>query len=148
MCQKISYISKSANETKQFASKFTKELPAGAVVCLDGDLGAGKTQFVQGAALYLGVKEDVVSPTFNLLLEYHSGSLPLYHFDLYRFDNIEQLEDIAFYEVIESGGLSFIEWANKFPQAIPNDAISIYIKKLDENKREFIILKAPNNLNL
>lgn len=103
------FTSNSVQETKDFAAKFAQSLKPGDVVCLQGDLGAGKTQFVQGVAAYLGIQESVVSPTFNILLQYEDGKLPLYHFDLYRLNNIDELEDIAFYETVEADGLSFIE---------------------------------------
>ena len=73
-------------------------LQAGDVIVLSGDLGAGKTQFVQGVAAGLGVRDQVTSPTFNILLTYPAGSLPLYHFDLYRLEEADELEDIGYYE--------------------------------------------------
>jgi tRNA threonylcarbamoyladenosine biosynthesis protein TsaE len=100
-------------------------LRAGDVVLLSGDLGAGKTQFVQGVARALGVAEgEVTSPTFNILLSYEgtaTGGSPitLNHFDLYRLEKAEQLVDIDFAGVLESGGVCFIEWADKFPAAMP-----------------------------
>ena len=87
------------------------------VVLLEGDLGAGKTQFVQGVAQGLGAREVPISPTFNIVLTYSSGALPLHHFDLYRLDELEQLENIGLREYLESDGVCFVEWAEKFPQA-------------------------------
>lgn len=95
------------------------------VILFAGDLGAGKTQFVQGVARGLGVQAPVTSPTFNILLEYHEGCLPLYHFDLYRLDEPEELDDIDFFGVLESDGVSFVEWSEKFPDDMPEDALSL-----------------------
>ena len=106
----------SVEETQACAAALAGVLDAGAVVTLDGDLGAGKTHFTQGLAAALGVAQAVTSPTFNLVVEYTDGRLPLYHFDLYRLDSPYQLEDLAFYEYVEGDGVSCIEWASKFPK--------------------------------
>lgn len=115
-----------AEETKSVASALACLLQEGDVVLLSGDLGAGKTQFVQGVARGLRVEGEVTSPTFNILLTYE-GDLPLYHFDLYRLDEPEQLDDIGFYEVLEGDGATFIEWAEKFPGEMPDDALEVAI---------------------
>lgn len=103
------FVTHSAAETKQLAMNFARNLKPGDVIALQGDLGAGKTQFVQGVARYLGIEDVVMSPTFNILLQYENGKIPLYHFDLYRLNNEEELDDIAFFETIEADGISFIE---------------------------------------
>ena len=90
--------------TKQLAATLAPYLHAGDTIVLTGDLGAGKTQFVQGVAAALGVRAAVTSPTFNILLEYHDGRLPLYHYDLYRLDARWQLEDIDYYSAIDGDG--------------------------------------------
>lgn len=137
----MEFISNSVEDTKKYAAEFLQKLKSGDVVCLSGDLGAGKTQFVQGIASALGVNIPVVSPTFNILLEYRDGKIPLFHFDLYRLTDEEELEDIAFYETIESDGLSFIEWSEKFPDAMPSDAYSVNIEKINESIRKITISK-------
>ena len=111
----------SVEETQACAAALAGVLDAGAVT-LDGDLGAGKTHFTQGLAAALGVAQAVTSPTFNLVVEYTDGRLPLYHFDLYRLDSPYQLEDLAFYEYVEGDGVSCIEWASKFPEEMPSRA--------------------------
>ena len=125
--------SESAEQTKQVGAALGTLLQSGDVVLLSGDLGAGKTQFVQGVARALGVSEgEVTSPTFNILLSYEGtaadGSpLTLNHFDLYRLEKAEQLVDIDFAGVLESGGVCFIEWADKFPAAMPEDRLDVAI---------------------
>ena len=118
-------ITKSADETAQLAQMVGKKLHEGTVVCLDGDLGAGKTLFVQNIARMLGVEGEVTSPTFNLMNVYE-GICRVYHFDLYRLETAEELEDIGFYEYTEEpDGIVFIEWSDKFPEELPEDYIAI-----------------------
>lgn len=97
------------------------------VVVLNGDLGAGKTQFAKGFARGLGVRSEVTSPTFNILIEYDDGRIPFYHFDLYRLDDEEGLEDVDFFGVLESGGVTLVEWGDKFPEALPEEYLEITI---------------------
>lgn len=101
-------------------------LAAGDVVCLTGDLGAGKTLLVQGIAAGLGVSDDVTSPTFTILQVYETGRLPLYHFDLYRLDSPDELDNIGFAEYT---GVAVIEWADKFPAAMPDERLLIELKR-------------------
>ena len=114
----------SVEETQACAAALAGVLDAGAVVTLDGDLGAGKTHFTQGLAAALGVAQAVTSPTFNLVVEYTDGRLPLY-----------QLEDLAFYEYVEGDGVSCIEWASKFPEEMPEDRLEVYLAVEGENVR-------------
>lgn len=111
-------------------------LRAGDVVALAGDLGAGKTQLVKGVARALGVGDAVTSPTFNLLLV-HPGSLPLYHFDLYRLEREEDLEEIGFYETVEGNGVSMIEWGDRFPLSLPDDRLLVTIHRTGDDERLF-----------
>lgn len=108
------------------------------VVALSGGLGAGKTALVQGLAEGLGVVGHVPSPTFNLLLV-HPGLRTLYHFDLYRLDDASQLEDIDFYETLESGGVAAIEWADRFDGELPDDRLDVAISKPGESGRELAV---------
>lgn len=124
----------SAEETKQVASALASFLQPGDVVLLSGDLGAGKTQFVQGVAAGLGIVDDVTSPTFNILLSYE-GALPLYHFDLYRLNEPEQLEDIDFFGTVEGDGASFVEWGDRFPREMPDDILEVAITVGEDGKR-------------
>jgi tRNA threonylcarbamoyladenosine biosynthesis protein TsaE len=112
----------SAEETQLFGAAFAAVLPAGATLLLSGDLGAGKTQFVKGLAAGLGSSDDVTSPTFNLMHVYTSLGWPvLYHFDLYRLDDAEQLDDLDYYSYLESEVICAIEWGDRFPDALPED---------------------------
>ncbi len=125
--------SESAEQTKQWGRALGACLCAGDVVLLSGDLGAGKTQFAQGVASALGIPQDeVTSPTFNILLTYEGvaadgASFTLNHFDLYRLEQPEQLVDIDFAGVLEGGGASLIEWAEKFPAQMPDDCLQVTI---------------------
>ena len=114
----------------------------GDVIVLCGDLGAGKTQLTKGIAQALGVKDAVASPTFNIVLEYHDGRMPLYHFDLYRLEYQEDLEDIGFYEILEApgdaSGLVVIEWGDKFPDALPEDHLELELQVIDETERHLL----------
>lgn len=122
-------------ETRQLAATLAPLLMPGDVVMLEGDLGAGKTHFVQGVAAGLGIEGDVTSPTFNILITYTNGSLELNHFDLYRLDSADQLEDIGYWDAVEGDGASFIEWGDKFPDDLPSDFLRIRFSIGDKGER-------------
>lgn len=127
--------SENAEETQRIAATLARLVLPGTVIALDGDLGAGKTHFVQGFAQGLGVKSAVTSPTFNVMCEYTEGRVPLYHFDLYRLDDPRELEDIAFYDLVEADGVSCIEWARKFADEIPSSALWVSIETNADGSR-------------
>ena len=137
MANGLTYTRKttSSEATKPLAVTLAPYLHAGDVIVLTGDLGAGKTQFVQGVAAGLGVRDQVTSPTFNILLTYPGGTLPLYHFDLYRLDSADQLEDTGYYETIDADGASFIEWGEKFPESLPYGYLEVCISVDSEGNR-------------
>ena len=120
------------------AARLARFVRAGDAVILSGDLGAGKTRFTQGVARALGVTADVVSPTFNILLAYEGGRVPLYHLDLYRLENEKQLEDIDFYSLVgaDSAGVALVEWGERFPGALPDDALFVNITTAEDGTRD------------
>ena len=126
-------------ETQRIAAALAEVVVPGTVIALEGDLGAGKTHFTQGLARGLGV---VTSPTFNVMSVYDQGRLPLYHFDLYRLEDALELEDIAFYDYVEADGVSCIEWAAKFPEEIPAQALWISITTREDNVRSIEVRTA------
>ncbi len=123
----------SSEQTAKLAIEVGKKIREGTVLCLEGDLGAGKTLFVRNLAHTLGVEGEVTSPTFNLMNVYE-GICDILHFDLYRLETEEQLEDIGFFEYTDDPeGIIVIEWADKFPQALPEDYISIRFDRMEED---------------
>ncbi len=139
MANGLTYMrtSASVDATKQLAATLAPLLRAGDVILLSGDLGAGKTQFVQGVAAKLGVTGAVTSPTFNIMVAYEQGALPLYHFDLYRLDTAEELEDIGYFETLDGPGASFVEWGDKFPDDMPYEYLDIHITVNEDESRTF-----------
>ena len=131
-------VTTSSDATKKLAASLASYLRPGDVVILDGDLGAGKTQFVQGVAAALGVHGAVTSPTFNILLEYENDTLPLYHFDLYRLDDPNELEDVGFYDTLEGEGVCFIEWGRKFIEKMPTDYLELRFVVDSEGKSRIL----------
>ena len=109
----MEFISHSVSETELFADKVASICKGNEIILLEGDLGAGKTTFTKGFAKALGITANVTSPTFTLMKSYSSGRLPLYHFDLYRITDEDELAELGFEEFFESGGVCMIEW-NKF----------------------------------
>ena len=119
----------SADETFETGRMLGEKATAGQVYCLDGDLGVGKTVFTKGFACGLGIDEPVSSPTFTILQEYERGRLPLYHFDVYRIADVEEMDEIGFDDYIEGDGVCLIEWANLIKEILPKDPIFISIEK-------------------
>lgn len=120
-------VSHSPEETADIAAIFGQKIREGTVVGLVGDLGAGKTLFVQSLAKTLGVEGDVTSPSFSLMNIYE-GICPIVHFDLYRLEREEELEDIGFFEYTdEPEGLVLVEWPDKFPDAMPEEYVLVEI---------------------
>lgn len=108
----MTYRTASPEDTARFAAAVASVLRAGDTVLLDGDLGAGKSVFVRGAARALGVKVNMPSPTFTLLMSYTDGSVPVYHFDLYRMDDPDEFEASGLMEYIGGDGIAFVEWSS------------------------------------
>jgi len=125
-------------ETKALGYKLGKALKGGDVLCLMGDLGAGKTTLTQSIAEGLGVDDYVTSPTFTLVNEYE-GRYPVYHFDVYRLNDIDEVYDIGFEEYVYSNGVTIIEWANMIEEVLPKDRLEATISKGEDNEREILI---------
>lgn len=120
-------IIRNENDTRDFAYEMAKDLKAGDIVALVGDLGTGKTTLTQYIAKALGIEEYITSPTFNIVSEYHSGRLPLYHFDVYRLCDIEDMYEIGYEEYFFGDGVSIVEWADMVEELIPENAKIIFI---------------------
>ena len=133
------FISKSPSDTKNIASQIAKGLNGGEVIAFFGNLGMGKTCFVNGLADGLGFKGEVSSPTFAIINEYLGGRLPLYHFDMYRVTDWNDLYSTGYFEYMESGGVLAVEWAENIENALPENVIKITIKRIDDNTREIIL---------
>ncbi len=120
--------SHSPDETFELGRQFAERLRAGDVVALDGDLGAGKTQFVKGLAAGLGHEGEVTSPTFTLVHEYTGGRLPLFHFDFYRMESEAEVLRIGLDDYLDAGGVAAIEWAGKFPALLPRGTHWLHLR--------------------
>lgn len=129
-------ITNSELETVELAQNFESEKFPNMVICLNGELGSGKTMFVKGIANALGINDVITSPTFNIIKEYE-GELPLYHLDVYRLDNAKN--DIGIEEYFTKGGVVVIEWAENIKDILPEERLDIKIKVLGENKRSLVI---------
>lgn len=140
---------KTPQETAALAERLGAAAEAGTVLCLVGDLGTGKTLFTQGFAKGVGVTGEVTSPTFALMNQY-CGRLPVTHFDLYRLEREEELDEIGFYEFAgDERGVVLIEWADKFPDALPEPHIRLEIERgeaEDERRLKFFTTKEDSAL--
>ena len=120
---------RSDTETEAFAGELAARVLPGTVICLDGDLGTGKTVFARGFARGLGITEPIVSPTFTILHGYEGGRLPLWHFDVYRIEEPEEMDEIGYEDCFYGDGVSLVEWASLVPEIIPEDAVRVTIRK-------------------
>ena len=138
-------ITDSPAATAALAARLGSKIKAGMVLCLEGDLGAGKTLLVQNLARALGVEGEVTSPTFNIMNLYQ-GRMPIAHFDLYRLESETELDEIGFYEYIDApDGLVVIEWADKFPEALPESYIRIQMERMEQDDSRRILFSAQGN---
>ncbi len=126
------YETYSPEETFRLAEKLAERAVPGQIYTLNGDLGVGKTVFTQGMAKGLGIDEPVSSPTFTIVQEYDAGRLPLYHFDVYRIGDPEEMEEIGYDDYFFGEGITLIEWAELIQELIPENRISITIEKNPE----------------
>lgn len=133
---KYKYISKSIEDTINIAENIESEKFENMIICLNGDLGCGKTVFVKGFANALNINDNITSPTFNIIKEYMNGEMPLYHMDVYRLD--ENNDDIGIRDYFKKDGITIIEWAELISDELPDERLDIDFKFVDENTRILI----------
>ena len=135
-------IFKNEEETIAFGREYASRLAPGTVIALVGPLGAGKTTFTKAIAKGLGIEETITSPTFTVVCEYDSGRLPLYHFDVYRVSDPDELFEMGFEEYLHGNGVCLIEWADLVEDLLPPGTITLTIDYgEDENERILEISK-------
>ncbi len=130
-------IIRSEEDTRAFGLQLAESLRPNTVIALIGDLGTGKTTLTKYIAEGLGIREMITSPTFTIVCEYHSGRLPLYHFDVYRLSRGEDLFEIGAEEYFYKGGVSIVEWADQAAEILPDDTLCIFME-YGENEGERI----------
>ena len=126
------FTSRSEDDTRELAENIESEKFPGMVICLIGELGSGKTAFVKGFAASLGLKDDITSPTFNIVKEYEDGEMPLYHMDVYRLEETD--ETIGFNDYFKSNGVTIIEWADMIEDKLPEERLEIKFKVIDDTR--------------
>jgi len=127
--EKMIIETKTPQETFEVGKKIGENAKPGQIYTLTGDLGVGKTVFTQGVAAGLGITEPICSPTFTIIQEYESGRLPLYHFDVYRIGDVEEMDEVGFEDYVMGEGVSLIEWANLIEEILPQKRTEITIEK-------------------
>jgi tRNA threonylcarbamoyladenosine biosynthesis protein TsaE len=128
--------SRDERETIQIAQNLESEKFENMVICLEGDLGSGKTMFVKGFAQALGIDENITSPTFNIIKEYYSGEMPLFHMDVYRLDG--NVDGVGIEDYYKKNGVCIIEWADTIEDYLPLERLDIKIKVIGEDTRLLI----------
>jgi tRNA threonylcarbamoyladenosine biosynthesis protein TsaE len=129
------FISNTPAETEAIGRQLAEQIGVGSILALRGDLGSGKTVFVKGLVDGLGSRADVTSPTFTILHEYRGGRLPVYHFDFFRLEERESIMRLGLDDYFFGDGVSIIEWAERFPELIPQQARWILFEIKSENQR-------------
>ena len=130
-------ISNEEFETIELAQNIESEKFENMIICLDGELGSGKTVFTKGIASALGIEESITSPTFTIIKEYLNGEMPLYHMDVYRLDG--NTDGVGIEEYYNKNGIVIIEWAKTIKDILPEERLDIKFKVIDENKRMLVI---------
>ncbi len=129
----VHFISKCEQDTIEFASKFASKLSKNDIIILSGELGSGKTKFVQGVLKYFGLENEISSPTFTIVNEYYAKDVNIYHFDVYRLEDIDEFYAMGGEEYFEKG-ICFIEWGEMIEPILPNNHIKITFQKSNENE--------------
>ncbi len=141
------FLSKSEQETIDFANKLAEQLNIGDLIVLSGDLGAGKTKFTEGILSFFGLEKEISSPTFTIVNEYNTQNKNIYHFDVYRLSSVDEFYAIGGEEYFTKG-ICIIEWGELILQALPPTYIQINFERNDENPNERIIHINPiGNIN-
>lgn len=130
-------ISNEEYETIEIAQNIESEKFENMIICLDGELGSGKTVFTKGIASALGIEESITSPTFTIIKEYLNGEMPLYHMDVYRLDG--NTDGVGIEEYYNKNGIVIIEWAKTIKDILPEERLDIKFKVIDENRRMLVI---------
>ncbi len=139
----IDLVSRAPDETRKFAAALAELLVPGDVVSLTGELGAGKTAFVQGAARALGVEGPVLSPTFVLVREY-KGDMPIYHVDVYRLEKMQEVHDLGFEDFLDPGGVVFVEWGDAIEALLPDSHLRVELTtEADDTRRLRVSARGP-----
>ena len=135
----MEYITHSPEETEKIGAALAQKLNAGTVIAYRGDLGAGKTAFTRGLARGLGCSDTVTSPTYTIVNEYLSGRLPLFHFDMYRLNDSDELFDIGWEDYLARDAVCAVEWSEKVDDAFYGDETIVRIEKLGDTERKITI---------
>ena len=135
----------SAKETFDFGKQLGIKAAKGSIYCLDGDLGTGKTVIAKGIAAGLGITEPVSSPTFTVIKEYSEGRLPLYHFDVYRIEDPEEMAEIGYEDYFFGCGVTVIEWSEMIEGIIPEEAVRIKIQKDASKGYDYRMIEVSEN---
>lgn len=144
------FISHSPEETMALGKSIAEKAAPGDIIALTGDLGTGKTVFTKGIARGLGIDEPVSSPTFTIVSEYRSGRMPLFHFDVYRIGDPEEMDEVGLDDYLSNGGLSLIEWAELIRDMLPPETVWVTIEKDLESGFDFrrITIERPEKNKL
>ena len=134
----------SLDDTKEFGESLGRVLKKSDILCLNGDLGAGKTTLTKSIGIGLGVDEYITSPTFSLINEYR-GNIPVYHFDVYRLENVDELDDLGFDEYFFGEGVCIIEWADKIEKMLPKEIIVLDIEKGETVDKRIVSISGKGN---
>ncbi|MBQ3484974.1 MAG: tRNA (adenosine(37)-N6)-threonylcarbamoyltransferase complex ATPase subunit type 1 TsaE [Clostridia bacterium] len=129
----------SPQETRALGSSLARQLRPGDVLLLWGDLGAGKSEMTRGIAEGLGVTATVTSPSFTILNVYNDGRIPLYHFDWYRLNSVDELYEMGMDEYLGEDGVAVVEWPSQCPEAIPETHLAVRLTPVGENEREITL---------
>lgn len=135
------YTSRNEKDTMEIAQNIESEKFPNMVICLEGDLGSGKTIFTKGFASSLGIEETITSPTFNIIKEYTTGEMELYHMDVYRLDGNK--EEMGIEEYYTKGGVTIIEWADMIQDILPDERLELRFKILDDEEDTRVIVMTP-----